>query len=286
MTDTFTSNDGIDPGVGTGDNPDQINPPGPNPAWDPVLNVLPTQFHSLVTPHFQQWDKAAQDRITSLNSDLESYNQYEPLKQYGVNMDDVAQALRLMHAVNNNPREIYDAIGESYGYNVAQQQLQSGNIPGAENGTIQQMTGQQENNQQIQQQPLNDPRVDRLQQGVDLMANIILQQQQEATNAQADSDLDNELSTLKTKYGDFDERFVLAYMNQGMSGDQAAQHFNTLKNEMLTNNPRPFAPGILGGTSSGNGSGVPSAAIDPTQLSGKETRNLVVEMLKAANRPS
>ena len=70
-------------------------------------------------------------------------------------------------------------------------------------------------------------------------------------------------------------------MQGGMSAEQAVQQFLNVKNEMLQNNPRPFAPGVLG-SASGNGTGIPSNAIDPTKLNGKETRNLVVEMLRAA----
>src|SRR5690348_6318495 len=215
MTDLGTNNIDIAPEGGTGNAPDQGNSPGPNPAWQDVLNVLPEQFHPMVTPHFQKWDTEAQNRITELNTQLEGFKQYEPLAQYGVNMEDVSQGLRLMHAVNNNPREIYDALASAYGYAVANEQLTQGNIPGAEGGAIPQNPQEQ---QQVPQQ-LNDPRIDRLQQGVDIMANIILQQENEARAAQAETDLDNELKALRQKHGDFDERFVLAYMQSGMAAD-------------------------------------------------------------------
>jgi hypothetical protein len=246
--------------------------PGPNPAWNDVLNVLPEQFHPMVTPHFQKWDSAAQSRIESVNSQYEPYKAYQPFVEHGIGVDDIAQALRLHQAVNQSPREIYDALASAYGYGMAPVPQ-----PNAENAAVQQMTGE------AQQQPLADPRLDRLQQGVDLMANMWLQQDAELRANQADAELDHELSTLKQKHGDFNEDVVLTYMNNGLSADKAVEHYFNLRNEILTQHQKPFAPGILGG-GSGNGAGVPSDAIDVTKLDSKGTRNLVAQMLEAAQR--
>lgn len=245
------------------------NPSGPNPAWNDVLNVIPDQFHGMVTPHFQKWDAAANQRIESINT---QFAPYQPFVEHGISQEDLIQGLRLMQQLNESPQEVYEALVNAYGYGNQQQNQQPQNP---------QQPNQLNNLLNPQQQELVDPRVDRLQQGVDLMARIMYEQEQQMVSAQADSDLDTELNALKQKHGDFDEKYVLAYMNAGMTGDQAAQSYNQMKNSMLTNNPRPFAPSVMG-NNSGQGAGIPSDAVDVTKLNGKETRNLVVEMLARA----
>lgn len=278
MTDTsgsYETDTSVDDGTSTGS--DQSGGSGPNPAWSEVLNVLPEQFHGIVTPHFQKWDQAAQEKITSTNA---KYADYEPFAEHGITQAEITEGLRLMQAINQDPKGVYDALANAYGYTSMAEMKQDD--PKAASDAVQDATGQ---NAGQAAQALNDPRVSKLEEGVNIMAQMLLEERQEAVNAQADSELDQELNGLKEKHGQFDEYYVLARMQQGLSGEKAVEAFNEMKNGLLQSNPRPFAPGIVG-TKSGNGAGVPSNAIDVTQLDGKETRNLVAEMLKHAAQQS
>lgn len=252
----------IEPGEVQGIEPTGENSPGPNPAWNDVLGIIPEQYHAAITPHFQKWDQSAQQRIEQANSQVSAYDGFKPFIEHGIDPQELENGLRLMYEINNNPQSVYNALGQAYGL---------ANTPGNE----EEPEGEVGNTQNFQ-----DPRYETLQQNLELVNKIILEDHQAKEAAKADAELDRELSQLKQKFGDIDERYVLAMMQNGMTADQAGQSFQEFRNGLLQNNPRPFAPNVMGGSQ--GGSGYPSQAIDPTKLSGKETRGLVEQMLRAA----
>ena len=242
------------------------NTPGPNPAWNDVLSVLPEQFHSVVTPHFQKWDDAANQRIESVNTQLKEFDSYKPFAEHGITSDEIEQGLRLMYEINNNPQNVYNALASAY--NFGQQP------PGSESGGN---TNESDEEDVVNNLP---PEVlEKLNSQEDILqavAQIVLNDARAKQDAQADASLDSELNQLKEKFGEYDEDYVLTKMMGGMSGEDAVQSYQNLIQSL---SPKPFAPTVLG--NSGGGSGVPSNAIDPTKLSGKDTRNLVAQMLAA-----
>lgn len=264
----------IEPGVsevgteGTG----EITPPGPNPAWNEVLELLPEQFHGLVTPHFKKWDDSAQGRIEELNSKVSSFEAYAPLIEHNISMEDVTQSLLLNQEINTNPRAIYDALVNAYGFSpqqaaaavedAQQQQQQQGQTPG---------------------NPASNPlekQYQDLQQQMNLVSQIIINERESQAAKAEDARLDNALKTAYAKFPDiqFDdnaEKFILSQMRTESDAATAVQHFVDFRNSLA---PAPFAPQIVGAT----GGGVPSNSIDPTKLNRQDTRSLVVQMLQAA----
>lgn len=240
------------------DIPDQNNPPGLNPAWNDVLSVLPEQFHSVVTPHFSKWDSEAQKRVEAANNSLKEFEDYKPFVEHGISKDELEQGLRLMYEINNNPQNVYEALANAYNF---------GQAPGTSSEEV--------DTEEDDDPPIpDDPRYNQLQQGLELVSKIVLNDAKAKQDAQADMELNRELDSLTEKFGEYDLDYVLTKMMNGMSGEDAVQAYQKLVT------PKPFAPTILG--NSAGGSGLPSNAIDPTKLSGKETRNLVAEMLAAA----
>jgi hypothetical protein len=245
-----------------GNIPDQDNSPGPNPAWDDVLKILPEQFHSVVTPHFQQWDQAAQKRIEQVNSQLKEFESYKPFVEHGINPQEIEQGLRLMWEINNNPENVYNALANAYKFG-------------------QQTPSVANSNEDEEETPNNiDPELmSKLEQQdgiLQAVAQIVLNDAKAKEDAKADAELDTELNTLRKNFGDYDEDYVLTKMMNGMSGEDAVKSYQELVQRV---SPKPFAPSVLG--NSGGGTGLPSNAIDPTKLSGKETRSLVAQMLAA-----
>lgn len=236
---------------------DQDNSPGPNPAWNDVLSVLPEQFHPVVTPHFSKWDSAAQQKIEAANNSLKEFEAYKPFVEHGISSDELEQGIRLMYEINTNPQNVYKALADAYNFDQANAASE------VEDGEEDEATAVAE-----------DPRYNQLQQGLELVSKIVLNDAKAKQDAQMDAELNNELSSLTEKYGEYDMDYVLTKMLNGLSGEDAVQAYQKLVT------PKPFAPTILG--NSAGGSGLPSNAIDPTKLSGKETRNLVAEMLAAA----
>lgn len=248
---------GIEP---TGD-----NSPGHNPAWDEVLSLLPEQFHSVVTPAFQKWDQSAQSRIEAANAELKQFEAYKPYVEHGINSDELEQGLRLLYEINNNPQNVYQALQNSYNFG---QQSETPETPEGEENPLNNLPPE------IIEQLQNHEGM------LQAVSQIVLNDAQAKQDAAADNALDKELNDLKTAHGEYDEDYVLAKMQLGMSGEDAVKSYQALVQRIT---PQPFAPTLLG---SSGGNGVPSSAIDPTKLSSKETRNLVAQMAEAAMRGS
>jgi uncharacterized phage infection (PIP) family protein YhgE len=245
--------------------PDQSSSPGPNPAWNEVLSIIPEQFHQSITPHFQKWDQAAQNRIENINK---QYEAYKPFVEHGIDFDTLTQGLQLMHQLNNDPKAVFEQL-----------QTHLGLSPQEAADVMEEMDDSEEE--------ASNPQLEKLQQGFDLLAQRVLDEEQAKENAKFDADLDKEIAAAKEKYGDFDEDYILAKVHAKlMNGEdytiaQAAEAFGSMRDNILQSNPRPFAPTIIG-SNSGNGVGLPSQQVDVTKLDGNATRNLVAEMARRA----
>lgn len=251
--------------------------PGPNPAWGDVLNVIPEQFHSVITPHFQKWDQAANSRIESIKS---QYNDYQPFVDHGIGRDQIEQGLRLAQMINDNPQQVYEALAASLGTNSQEPQTtpEGNQEPKAEG------TGEAS-------QSVLPPGYEQLQQGMEYLAQQHLEAQEQREVEQAGQHLDAELNRLKAERGDFNEAYFLPYLSNALDNGKtfkdAADGFFAMMEDITkgVQASQPFTPRVMG-AASGGGAGLPSNAIDVSKLDGKGTRNLVVEYLKhAAQQP-
>jgi hypothetical protein len=245
----------------------EIETPNVNPAWNDVLSVLPSEFHSQVTPHFQKWDQSANSRIEELNGQIKEWESYNPLREHGITIDQVTDGLRIMQELNTNPKAIWEALNEQFAQSV-QQQAQDptlGTPPVAEQFDLSKL-----------------PEYQQMQEQLNVVSQLMIQEQQAKFNAAEDAKLDIALSTALQKFPDVEmtpqtENFVLSQMeHKNMSAEQAVQAFVDFRNSL---SPAPFAPKVL----SANGGGVPSQAINTRNLSDSETKNLVIQYLKAQN---
>lgn len=246
--------------------PDAGDVPGPNPAWNDVLEILPEQFHQVVTPHFQKWDQSAQQRIEQVNSQLKDFEGFKPFVEHGINPQEVEQGLRIMWEINNNPENVYKALAEAYKFGQEAPPVANTNA----------VTNDDDDETPYGVDPEISSKLEQHDGLLQAVAQIVLNDAQAKEAASADSALEKELNSLKEKHGDYDEEYVLTKMLNGASGEDAVKSYQNLVQRL---SPKPFAPNVLG--SNGGGTGLPSQAIDPTKLSGKETRNLVAQMLAA-----
>lgn len=231
---------------------------GDNPAWNDLLGVLPTQLHPIVKPHLQKWDQGVQQRFQQVHSQFEPWQQ---LADQGLSPDDVMQALGILQTINDDPQRVYEALAEHLGVN------------GEQGGA-----GEEEE-EPAYGESYQDPRFDELQSGFQNMAQIMLAQHQEQVDAEEDQALDSHLNELKEKFGEYDERYVLAMMDTGMSGEDAVQSYQQLLSQSAGQINRPPAPTILS-----PGGGSPSQAVNPSELTDKGRRDLVAQMLQAASQ--
>lgn len=231
--------------------------PGQNPAWNDVLSALPPEYHEVVTPHFQQWDQSAQSRIEQANAKVSAYEPYQQFVDNGITPDQLEQGLQLAYQVNANPEAVYRALAETYGY---------GGPPNAQS-----QEGEGEEAEVFQ-----DPRFDQLQQGLDLVAQTVLQEQQRKLENEAEAQISSEIASLNEKHPGISEEFIVSLMVNGFDADAIGEKWNSISQNILQTNPRPFAPNVMG--SSSGGTGLPSQAINPRTLDEKATRELVARM--------
>jgi ribosomal protein S13 len=235
---------------------------GINPAWNDLLGVVPSQLHSQVTPHLQKWDQNYQQSIDKVHS------QYEPWKgiiDQGVNPEDVEFSLGLLNAISSNPQEVLNALQEW----VA-----------AENGEEFQPEQQGQFNQNPQSPEYDitqHPAYQELYGVVESMAQILMGQKEQEQQTLQDQELEQELTTLRETYGDFDEDYVLGVaLNTG--GDlEAAVKKDIERQQSILSGKRPPGPPVLG-----SGGASPNTNVDVTKLGSKDTRNLVANMLQQA----
>lgn len=237
---------------------------GINPAWNDLLEALPSSLHSLVTPHLQKWDKNYQEGIGKVHSE---YEPWKPFQESGIAPEQVSYGLQLLEAIESRPEEIYNALRDY---------LQIEDAP----------QGQEEAGQALEQEQGQQPSIDiaslpefqQMAQMVQAMAELTVQQNTQQTEAQADQELEQEFQAAREKYGDFDEKCVMVQMlaNDNLTIDQAAGQYQEFVKGILTNANRP-GPRIL----SGGGSN-PSTPINPSQLDDKGRRNMVAQMLANA----
>lgn len=238
---------------------EEVVPPGNAP----LVEGLGSEWNDFVSAF-------PEDKRGELGSKLkERISSYEPLKQYedfhksGVAPEQISNALNLYSIVENNPRQVYDLIGQSLGI------------------TPQQAKELVED--EIEENEEEDPRfakLSSLEKQVETMAAIMLaqnqQEQQSAAQQEADKQLETELSGLRKKFGDFDEeQVVMRMLHKGLSAEQAYQEYTQYEAKVRERRPAPM---LMGG-----GGTVPNRAIDPTKLNTSDTKALVAQMMAHGN---
>lgn len=236
---------------------------GGHPAWSTYLDDLPESVRPLVAPKFEEWDKNVQQLVGKVHSQYEGYKDWEPIaSEYDPEI--ALQALQLMEALNEDPRRVYDALAENFGYNTPPPN--SGQGQGNDNADFLDLEGN----------PVVDPRLQTVEEMTNAMAEILLEQQRIQQDAQEDARLDSYLQELADKHGEYDEEYVLAQMHMGIDGEQAVQKYQQLVAQARQS--QSPAPTVLG-----SGGGLPSQAIDVNSLDSKATKSLVAQFLAQAH---
>lgn len=232
---------------------------GINPAWNEVLELLPEDVHSQVTPHFSKWDQNYQNSIQKVHS------QYEPYKQIidaGFEPDQINYAMSVLQAIETQPQEVLKALQAYIGEEEEQ-------------GPDQSNTGSSETPDW-----LNHPEFQRVNEMVNTMAQLLVQQREAEVQAQQDAEFEKELKAVKDKFGEFDEEWVLTKMiaNENLELEDAVKAYKEFVTGLLAKARQP-GPKVLGA-----GGSVPNSTLDPSKLDDKGKRSLVVQMLENAKQ--
>ncbi len=238
-----------------------------NPAWNDVLKLVPETLHSQITPHFRNWDKGVQQRFQEIRNQYQPYEQYKPFLESQVSPDDLRMGYGLLQAVYQKPQEVIQAIQQTFG--LTQEQAED---------LVEQAT-ENDNDPYANIPPQFMEEFMRMKQQTELQGKILLERRNQEIQEQQNRQLDNTLSELKSKYGDFPDEWVLSRALQLNNNIEAAvQEYHSLIEKELAARNRPKPPVLLGQ----NSGPIPENSVDPRKLTDRDTKNLVAEMLKRA----
>ena len=232
-----------------------------NPAWQPVLDVLPTSLHEVVAPTLKDWDRGVNERFREIHETYEPYKPYEELIQAGVPVEDIGAAMQFMQRLNEDPQSVYDAMREYYKFE------QNAPVANAMDAV------------DPEHDPFADPnanKIQELEQQLQTLTQQIQQERTQAENAQQDKALETTLSSLETKYGAFDREYVLTQMAAGAPAEEAVKTYAALVEKIKTESNRPSAPTVVGG-----GSGGVATLPSTSGMSPQERKKHVADILRS-----
>lgn len=237
-----------------------------NPAWSELLDIIPSQLHSQVTPHLSKWDRNYQDGINKVHS---QYEAYKPYAEKQIAPDQINYALQVAQAIETNPQKVLSALQEFLGIEQAPQKEEQG----------------QTDEDEIPAEFVNHPEFQSMRQMVETMAQLMVQQNQSQQASKEDEMLATELASLKETYGEYDEEWVLtkalALQQAGQEAtlEDVVKKYKEFESNLLSKARQP-GPKILpaGGVAPDNQAGKPS------QLGDSERKKYVAQILAAANQ--
>lgn len=240
-------------------NPEQGGGNGINPAWNELLESVPSSLHSQITPHLQKWDQNYQSGIQKVHS---QYEPFKPFLEKEIPVDKLQYGLQLMQAIEERPGEVMEALKRAMGVDDEVEPEGSDEEQGQDPSDIR-----------------NHPEFKKVSEMVETMAQILVQQQQTAQQSQEDQALSKELDDLHKAHGDFDEEWVLtkALAKPDVPLEKHVAAYQEWEKGLLAKQRQP-GPKVLGA-----GGGAPNSQVEVSKLGDKERRGLIAQMLQSAS---
>lgn len=232
--------------------------------WADVLQGIPTQFHGEVTPALEKWHQEHQKQYQEVEN---KYAGWKPFIDQQIDPIQVQSAWGLAAALDQNPVETIKTIQtylENQGVKFTQEEVKQ---------AVEQSVNNENQNY--------DPRFDELKKQQELMASVIVRNNQEKLAAQEDAKVAAEFDGLHKKMtqkhgSDFNEQFVggLA-LATGMTLEQAAEAYYAEINSRVEQSHRP-APNILG-----RGGGIPTNRPDVRTMNEKQLNDHALDIIRS-----
>lgn len=235
---------------------------------NPFLQEVDEAHRPIVEPYLKKWD----GNITKKFQELQA--KYQPYEQLG-DIESIQQALYVQQLIDSEPQQVVEALAQALGLQVGPAQG-----PGQNNGN----NGEVEIPEEFEGLPPKAfQMLQQQQQALEAIAQMLLNNNQTAQQQQEDAELDQLLTSLKEKHGEFDEEYVISKMIAGADPDKAVQAYQNLIQNGLNKrgNPGPEFP-ILGG----GGVTPQEGGKKVTELNRNETKNLVAQVLAASAQQS
>lgn len=253
------------------------------------LEAIPEGLRPMVEPTFQEWDREVNKRFDEVHS---RYSPYKEFIDAGLQPAQLREAVDLMRMVVQDPRRIYEALGEHLG--ITPQQAQQVMAQGGQGQVGEPDEFDLGAPDQAQQYNLeNDPRYQQLLQQQEQVMGLLQQQQEQAAAAEGEAWVSQKMSgaeeLLKSKGIEPDWDYILGvaaaasesrrFANNDQAFDYAVENFVNKVDSWRTR-PAAGANAPLVMPTSG---GTPSTGLPPLETA-KDRKTLGSEMLKAAFR--
>lgn len=268
-------------GNGQDNNSEDNNNSGGHPAWQEILDVLPSELHSVVRPTLENWDKGVQQKLQEVRS------QYEPYKEFIDNEVDpelIDQSLTFVHQMNSDPDKIIEQAIEAFGLDYVKKAAEE---------VVQQQNNQQLNlNQGDEYENLGEikiedhPFVKNLQKTVEDLQSKFTKQEEVQQQTEQQKAFQAQLDELQEEHGEYDRTFVTALMSQGIDGATAVKQYHDTVNQAAAKlagnnqNQQQETPPVVMGADGSVGSGIPDQPVSFGEVKDKDLNSLVVQMLE------
>lgn len=95
------------------ESPPVAEPIAVNPAWNDILSVVPDVLHEQLKGKLSEWDRGVQKR----------FEEYKPFEEFkSLNPDQIRAGQQLYTTLNQDPRRLYEQLGQYLGQQSPQQQ--------------------------------------------------------------------------------------------------------------------------------------------------------------------
>ncbi len=241
---------------------------------NPFLNEISPEHRAIVAPYLQKWDSQATKKFQEYSGKL------KPWEELG-SIEDVKKAKLFVDNFRRDPnavfRLMFQNLQQQYPENFEEKLMEILQIEAEEE--MNEYEGQEQQQPGYQEPP--DPS-EVFQQNVmqELQELRQWREEQEAarTSQEQEKQLDTFLQTMHTKFGEFDDDWVLLRLGEHGDPNRAIQEWNKFLEKVSGNgNPSRQPPKTI--SSGGQGGGVPNQQINTAELRGEARRKAVMAML-------
>lgn len=248
------------------------------------LNKLPETFRPVVEPIFKEWDGNVTQRFQGYTDQLKQYEPYQAFTEY--EPEAIQQAVQLAEQLSSpeTAEQLFHQLAQALGYDVEQGDPQ-------QNG---QQNGFDPDDLNAGSQIFNDPRFQKLEQGVGSLAELLQQnqqqQQEQQLQQQVEKEWETELEKNKSLVSDAEGKMnddaidMVLQIAAGNGGDipKAFEQYGKAvgKQASILNQPGQTAPVVGGGAQNT----MPSNTVDVAKFTPQQRKEAALAALRAANQ--
>lgn len=237
---------------------------------NPFLANVPAQDRAIVGRYIKEWDSGAQKKFREY---VERLKPYETIGK----PEEVTRAVNFSKNFMANPEQafklLWNGLQEQYGDDFEGNLRRILEIEEAMNDELEYEGGEGFESEEL------DPRdieIQNLKSEVERLSTGWDEFQSSQQTAEEMKQLDSVIQAMHTKYGDFDETYIVTRLAEHGSVDQAFKDWQKMIGQ-YGGSPRQVPPKVMGGQG-----GVPQERIQTEKLRNKDRRAAVAAMLEGS----